>query len=129
MGMGTMKGEGQCELFFARPRGRLCRHSDELLGEITQEFFMVFCVSYDLNRPGQSYATLFAAIKSLGDYWHYLDSTWLVESPLSAIQISEHLRKHIDSNDNLLVIGVRREYAGWLSKEAWQWIETHRLAA
>jgi hypothetical protein len=35
---------------------------------------------YDLNKP-KDYAPLFAAIKSIGgDWWHHLDSTWLIKS-------------------------------------------------
>ncbi len=39
---------------------------------------MVFAVTYDLNEPGQDYANLYESIKSVGAWWHYLDSFWLV---------------------------------------------------
>jgi len=60
-------------------------------------------VGYDLNRPGQNYPELFAAIKSIGDWWHYLDSTWIVVSNQTAAQIRDKLSPHIDANDELLV--------------------------
>ena len=86
---------------------------------------MVYLITYDLNKKGQNYDKLYEAIKSLGSWWHYLDSTWLVETSYSASQISEKLRKEgIDDNDNLLVFRLLKDYAGWLSKEAWQWIES-----
>ncbi len=84
---------------------------------------MVYLITYDLNKEGQNYDKLYEAIKSLGNWCHYLDSTWLVETSYSANQISEKLRKEgIDNNDSLLVFRLLKDYAGWLSEEAWQWI-------
>ncbi|WP_209021761.1 hypothetical protein [Nocardioides sp. 503] len=33
-------------------------------------------ITYDLNTPGQGYTALHDEIKSLGAWWHHLDSTW-----------------------------------------------------
>ncbi|HAT3956512.1 TPA: hypothetical protein I9Y43_005207 [Kluyvera ascorbata] len=82
----------------------------------------VYCVSYDLNKAGQNYNALYEELKGSNGWWHYLDSTWLISSNETATQLSDRLRKHLDSNDNLLVIGVTNDYAGWLSQEAWDWI-------
>lgn len=82
----------------------------------------VYIVTYDLNSPGQNYEPLHSAIKSCGNWWHYLDSTWLVSTTLSATEVTQRLLPKIDKNDNLLVIGATDEYAGWLPKKAWQWI-------
>lgn len=85
---------------------------------------MVYLITYDLNKPGQNYNSLYEAIKKIGRWWHHLDSNWLVETNNnSASQISDILRKEIDKNDNLLVIRVTRDYAGWLPKKAWDWID------
>lgn len=84
---------------------------------------MAYLITYDLNRPGQNYDDLYQAIKALGSvWWHYLDSTWLVNTKLSANQITQKLTKHIDKNDHLLVIKTTKEYDGWLNKKAWEWI-------
>ncbi|ROR57422.1 hypothetical protein EDB59_4492 [Vibrio crassostreae] len=82
----------------------------------------VYCVSYDLNKSGQDYKGLTDEIKAIGDWWHYLDSTWLVSTSSSASQISDKLRTKIDNNDQLLVIKVTGECAGWLPQKAWDWI-------
>lgn len=100
-----------------------------LAGVKPKEFAMVYCISYDLKRPGQSYPKLYEAIKGLGDWWHYLDSTWLVDAGLTASQIFERLKPHVDANDRILIAAVQADYSGWLEEEAWQWIRTHRLAA
>jgi hypothetical protein len=57
---------------------------------------MVYLISYDLNRPGQGYARLYDGIKELGAWWHYLDSTWLVDTNLTSSQIFERLRSRAE---------------------------------
>lgn len=83
---------------------------------------MIHLITYDLNKPGQDYSSLFEAIKNVGAWWHYLDSTWLVDTALSTSQVSERLRARIDENDHLLVIRVTRDYSGWLPQEGWDWL-------
>lgn len=82
-------------------------------------------ISYDLNKPGQNYSELYKAIKNLGSWWHYLDSTWLIDSSFTAIKISEHLRTHMDKNDSLLVFKLGKGHDGWLEQKAWDWINNH----
>ena len=85
---------------------------------------MVYLVTYDLIKPGQDYFKVHEAIKSCGAWWHFLESTWLVDGHLSATEISTRVRAHIDPNDRLLVVGITADYAGWLPQEAWEWINT-----
>lgn len=92
---------------------------------------MIYAINYDLKRPGQNYDELYKAIKNLGDWWHYLGSTWLVDTNLTAKEVWDRLAPHVDQNDRFLVIGVTRDYSGWLTKEAWEWINSrlNKLAA
>lgn len=83
---------------------------------------MIKLVTYDLRQPGQDYTTVHDAIKSCGEWWHYLESVWLVNTYMTPGQIAEKVRQHIDANDRLLVIGVTGESAGWLPQDAWDWI-------
>lgn len=85
----------------------------------------VYCISYDLNKTGQNYEELYEELKKSPGFWHYLDSTWLISTTETADQLSNRIRLHLDDNDNLLVIKVVRDYAGWLSKKAWDWIDKH----
>lgn len=85
---------------------------------------MVYLVTYDLKQPGQDYSSVHEAIKACGAWWHFLESTWLVDGHLTADQIAMRVRHHIDQNDNLLVIGVTGDYAGWLPRAAWEWINS-----
>ena len=74
-----------------------------------------YIIGYDLNRPrGQDdYPNLIQALKALPNWWHYLDSTWIVKSSESAITIRNELQKHIDSGDELLVARLSGE-AAWV---------------
>ena len=85
---------------------------------------MIYAINYDLKHPGQNYDALYDAIKNCGDSWHYLDSTWLVHTQLTAQGIWNKLAPHVDKNDYFLVIGVTCDYAGWLPKDAWEWINS-----
>lgn len=84
-------------------------------------------ITYDLNSPGQDYKTLHEVIKVLGSsWWHFLDSTWLVDTYLTPDQIVERIRGNTDKNDYLLVIDVAGDASqGWLPTEAWEWIQKH----
>lgn len=87
---------------------------------------MIYVISYDLKRPGQNYEALYEAIKSCGLWGRFLGSTWLVDTSLNANGIWDRLAPHIDNNDYFLVIGVTRDYQGWLSQEAWDWINSRQ---
>ncbi len=84
-------------------------------------------IGYDLNRPGQDYADLIARIKSRGAWWHHLDSTWLVDTALTATQMRDDLKGSIDSDDELLVINVSDD--AWatcgINNSGNQWLNDH----
>ena len=90
---------------------------------------MIYAINYDLKRPGQNYAGLHEAIKKLGVWWHYLGSTWLVDTNLKASGIWDRLAPHVDENDRVLVIGVNHDHPAWLPKEAWDWIDSRPTAS
>ena len=84
----------------------------------------VYCVSYDLNQAGKNYNALYDELKKSPGWCHPLDSTWLISTGETAQQLSDRLRRHLDNNDTLLVIGVTKEYAGWLTQDTWDWMRT-----
>lgn len=87
---------------------------------------MIYSITYDLKKPGQDYDGLYESIKSLGDWWHYLESTWLVDTQLSADYIYKRLEPNIDKNDRLLIVNFGADYQGRLVKDAWDWINTRQ---
>lgn len=92
---------------------------------------MIYAINYDLHRPGQNYDKLHDAIRSVGDWWHYLGSTWLVDTNLNVGGIWDRIGPHVDKDDSVLIIGVTRNHAGWLPQAAWDWINarSNRMAA
>lgn len=82
-----------------------------------------YIIGYDLNRPGQNYAELFKAIKTYPNWWHYLDSTWIIKTVDSAKEIRDNLRLHIDEGDELLVIRYQGD-AAWagFDEKASKWL-------
>lgn len=83
-------------------------------------------ITYDLNKPGQNYDDLYKAIKALGAWWHYLDSTWIVASSLTPSQAFDRLKPAIDSSDRVLILNVTGDsYSGWLTQEAWDWLKKY----
>ena len=89
-----------------------------------------YAICYDLKSPGKDYGQLHEAIKVLGNaWWHYLDSTWLIRTNMSASQIRDRLRPMIDANDNLLVIEVTGEFSGWLPQKAGDWLRKYTSVA
>lgn len=73
----------------------------------------IYVISYDLNRPGQDYKELHEAIKVCGNWWHCLDSTWMVSSQMSGIDIANKLWATMDRNDKLLVTPVAAGGSAW----------------
>lgn len=89
----------------------------------------VYCVSYDLNRPGQNYEGLYEELKRSASWWHFLDSTWLIATSESSEQLWSRIAPHVDKTDSVLVIKVVNKSAGWLPQEAWNWINQHLQVA
>ena len=81
-------------------------------------------VGYDLNRPGQDYAGLIDSLKNLGAWWHHLDSTLLIKTNLTPVQLRDRVKPFLDSGDELLVLevtGVAWAGAG-LPARAYTWL-------
>lgn len=85
---------------------------------------MVYLITYDLNKTDKDYGGVFKAIKdaSTGVWCHYWDSSWLIKSSLSVNDVFEKIKPHLDSNDRCLVIEVKNNKQGWLTKEQWDYI-------
>lgn len=72
----------------------------------------VFMIGYDLHE-GEDYEDLINAIKGLtGNWWHCLDSTWLITSNFTPVAIRDALMPHLrnpnsSGGDRLLVIQIQ----------------------
>lgn len=87
---------------------------------------MLYLVTYDLNKPEQNYSGLFEFLKSNKNWWHHLDSTWLIKSDEEIEIFKNKVKAQIDDNDSLLIINVTDDkYKGWLTKKAWDWLRNN----
>jgi hypothetical protein len=83
----------------------------------------VLLITYKLNNRLKDYSPLFAAVKANSiAWWHYLDTTWIVTTGHSAHSYANMLYPHIEETDRLLIIKVEKDYQGWLTEDAWAWL-------
>lgn len=80
----------------------------------------IYSISYDLNRPGQKYEDLYAAIEAY-DNCKLMKSHYLVYTSSTANQIYNNLKPYIDKNDTIFISEVNSNRQGWISK--WDWIK------
>jgi len=78
-------------------------------------------ISYDLNDTKKDYSSFYDELKTK-TWWHYLGSTWIIQTDENATQVYNRLCHHILTSDRLLVIELAQDRQGWLPKDAWDWI-------
>jgi hypothetical protein len=72
-------------------------------------------IGYDVHPPkGEAYDDLIDGIQSLGTWWHHLETIWIVQCTLTPGEISDRLKSHIGIEDQLLVIDISSDAAGWV---------------
>ena len=71
-------------------------------------------ITYDLLKAGQNYDGLIQKIKNLGAWAKVCESSWIVKTTLSSVQVRDALRAQIDSNDRLFVVTLTGE-AAWFN--------------
>lgn len=85
---------------------------------------MVYLVSYDLKPTLlRDIKPLYEELQHSAAWWHYLDRTWLIETPETESELYQRLKRHLRSTDLLLIMQVRPPYSGQLPVDAWEWIE------
>jgi hypothetical protein len=72
-------------------------------------------IAYDIHSPrGDSYENLITAIQSLGAWWHHLETVWIVRSARTPSEICDHLGQYVGVEDQLLIVDVSGDHAGWV---------------
>lgn len=66
----------------------------------------VHWVNYDLNKAGQDYTKLIDYLKSHDGWAKPLESSFFVKTSLTAGQLRDGIEKHIDANDDVVVVTV-----------------------
>jgi hypothetical protein len=62
-------------------------------------------VGYDLKQ-GENYEELIDYLKSLDNWWHHLDSTWLVVTSQTASELMDELKRLVNGGDKVVVVNV-----------------------
>lgn len=70
-----------------------------------------YLIGYDLNKKGQDYDGLISKIKEFPNWWHHLDSTWIIKTNKTSVEVRDLLLPYIDNNDELLVVHLSGEGA------------------
>jgi hypothetical protein len=70
-------------------------------------------VVHELQNPDENHAGLSDKLKSYTEWWHCLDSTWLVKADLTARELADALVPLVGMEDLLLVIDVSGRAAAW----------------
>jgi hypothetical protein len=84
-----------------------------------------YVVSYDLTMPAARYAPFFQELGQSYKWWHFLTTTWIVIRYDTLVELGNKLRPLIFEPDRLLITPARGPADGWLSAEAWQWIQSN----
>ncbi|GAB7304899.1 hypothetical protein MAFF212519_27820 [Clavibacter michiganensis] len=84
----------------------------------------VHWVNYDLNKTGQNYDGLITYLESFGTWARPVRSSFLVKTTLTAAQLANGIKSHVDGNDVVMVMtvtgadwatqGVPTEVVTWL---------------
>jgi hypothetical protein len=85
---------------------------------------MLLQISYDLKDRDRDYENLYEEIKQQGRWWHYLKSTWIIETNKSPQQVVGDLKERLSRGDRLVVSEIER-FDGVLPEKAWNWLERH----
>ena len=88
---------------------------------------MIYLVSYDLVKSSErDYTPVYEAIKAIGPWWHYLESTWIIHTRQDVNYVVDAIHAVMRKGDRLLVVQIDNQNRnGWLPREAWDWIRTH----
>lgn len=85
-------------------------------------------IAYDIHpSAGEACERVTDAIRSLGEWWHHLESTWLVKTNHTPQQIRDLLKEHVGSDDQLLIVDISRDTAAWfgVNGAGSRWLEAN----
>ena len=87
----------------------------------------VHWVNYDLTQPGQNYDDLIEYLKSHPSWAKPLESSFFIDTPVSAAKLRDEITKRIDSSDKVVVVTVTNQ--NWatkgISSKVTDWMKKH----
>ncbi|MDY3722542.1 MAG: hypothetical protein SOZ96_08115 [Treponema sp.] len=83
-----------------------------------------FLITYDLKSKDKDYNSLYENIKTAENWWHYLESVWIITTTESLGTWTDKLHTCMANSDNLLIVEIPSTKAnGWLPQKAWDWLK------
>ena len=79
-------------------------------------------VTYNSNKPGQDHSKLHDEIMSYSNV-RLSDSSYAIITDKTPGVVCEALKKHIETDDNIYIINLKRPYAGYGSKLITDWLK------
>jgi hypothetical protein len=83
----------------------------------------VYLVTYDLKAPGRNYQPVHDYLRSFPDWCKGLESVYLIDTPMTSVQIRDALLTKVDANDKFFVVRITADWgslryycADWLNK-------------
>lgn len=84
-----------------------------------------YVISYDLVQPNRNYEPLYTRIKLFGTWARVTESTWIIVSDRTAIDIRDELIRVIDANDRIFVLKSGLEAAWQNVRCKNEWLRKH----
>jgi hypothetical protein len=74
---------------------------------------------------GESRDRIVNAIRSLGTWWHHIESTLVVKCDQTPDQIRDVLKQYVGAEDQLLIVDISDDTAAWcgLNEHGTKWLE------
>jgi hypothetical protein len=89
------------------------------------QFPFAYLVAIDFNTPEADYTPLANEISRSYNWWRYLKNTWIVLRYESLLELQPLLTRLLGVNDRMLILPAHGPAAGWLPKEAYDWIQNN----
>lgn len=87
---------------------------------------MILLVTYERKKPGRDNTALFTLLKTAPNWWHHMESVWILYTNESTDTWNDKIRNVIDEGDYVLVVDItKRSRQGLLPKDAWDWIRKY----
>lgn len=84
---------------------------------------MILLITYNKMDHSISIDNLHQSIqKSSESWWHHLNDTWIIRTNLTVNQVFNNIAPNITAKDRLMIVEIKKNYQGWLSNDAWTWL-------
>ena len=80
-------------------------------------------VSYDLRTKAKpDYEGLYQELKRTEEWFHALESTWLLWTDESPQDVWNRLYQHVHRTDSIIINDVGKRHWGYMPEKVWEWI-------